>query len=565
MTKSPFAAPIALMLTSALAPCALLAQTPAKTAAPDWVIPGAIIEMDFEHNRYFGASLDDLAAERSTYGYAQTKSGLLQRFGPNRLRLTDLGLLVESAQFNMALWSRDLTKDVWAKTNITAEAAPVGADGKAGGTRLTATADNATVLQTLHDVTRTMYGGRDEKGVVRNGGCHSLCYIKRVSGTGPVLVSQNHAATSWVDVSGLINADGYTQINLRYDGTPTTVMGIKLGTAGDVIDVDMMQFTVEASRNTVFSSTPFPVTDEVLWRDRDMVRVSPNSALYKALAGRKGTVYVKTFNLLGDNAAFYKFDSKEYGRSFGGRWGGAPCGAFVPQFDDGHFVIQTAIGSDGNPRFANYAWRTVGDKGVQNPQSILKTGATMRSVLTWGDGRASVVANNGPMGTGTCTDTEAKGTLCLGFTSWGGGDGLGYINGEPSHKSTYMCDGYIQRIAFIPHVVEGYGAHLTVGPEANPAAKPPKLWPLLSWTNMWTKRMFEVSTKVKLESRVSGARICYTLDGSEPDPTKTLYTGPIELKETTTVKARAYKPGHTESDLFDVSFTRTGSAAMQPK
>jgi hypothetical protein len=526
-----------------------LAQAPAKSAAPDWCIPGATIEMDFEHNRYYGASLDELTVERSTDGYAQSKSGLLQRFEPNKLRLTDLGLLVESAQFNMALWSRDLTKEVWVKLNMKAEPTPIGADGKAGGSRLTATAANATILQTLHDVTRTMYGGKDKDGVVSGGGVHSVCYIKRVSGTGTIKFNKT-------DVTSLINANGYTQVNMRYNVLRTTTIGIELGTAGDVVDVDMVQFTVEASRNTVFSSSPYPVTDKVLWRDRDMVTVNPNSNLYKALAGKKGTVYVKTFNLLGDGAAFYTFVSKEHGRSFGGRWGGAPQGAFIPQFDDHGFPsVQTAIGSDGNRRLANYAWLTVGDKSVpmNAPMSMMHDGATLRTVLTWGGGKASVVANNGPVGTGACTDTEANGTLYLGFTSWGGGDGLGYINGEPSRKSTYMCDGYIQDIAFIPSVVEGYGAPLTVGPEARPAGTPAKLWPLLSWT----KRSFVDSTKMVLLSRVSGAQIYYTLDGSMPDSTKTLYSKPFELTATTTVKARAYKTGHTESDIFEVTFTKT--------
>ena len=188
----------------------------------------------------------------------------------------------------------------------------------------------------------------------------------------------------------------------------------------------------------------------------------------------------------------------------------------------------------------------------------------MRTVLTWGDGKASIVANNGPVGTGACTDTDATGTLYLGFTSWCLG-GLGGITGEPTRKSTYMCDGYIQDIAFIPDVVADYGAKLTAGPEANPEGTSPKIWPLLSWTNMWTKRSFVGSTKVTIEGRVSGVPIYYTLDGSEPDQTKPLYVGPIELKETTTIKARAYKPGHTESDVFEKTFTRTEPATTTAK
>lgn len=249
-------------LTFTLAPSALLAQTPAKPPAPDWCIPGATIEMDFEHNRYFGASLDEIKNKNALGGYAQTKSGLLRTFEPNKLRRTDLGLLIESAQRNELLWSRDLTKDVWVKTNMKAEPAPVGADGKAGGTRLMASADNATVLQTVTDATRTSYGGEDKNGVPTYAGAHALCYIKRVSGTGTVKFNNT-------EVTALLNTRGYTQVNMRFDCKPTTIRGIQLGTAGEVVDVDMVQFDIEGMRNMTDSFSPFPNTDKVLWRESD--------------------------------------------------------------------------------------------------------------------------------------------------------------------------------------------------------------------------------------------------------------------------------------------------------
>ncbi len=528
--------------------------TPEAEAAPSWCLPGATVAMDFENNRYFGASLNDLKIDNATGGYAEDSAGLLHQFGPNTLRRTTLGLLVESAQSNLALWSRELANPIWVKTNLKVQNAPVGADGKAGaGCRLTATANNATIVQPIPNATKTMYGGKNKDGVVGIGGCHSVCYIKRVKGSGPVYISESPSFNAFVDVSGWLNPNGYTQINLRYNAIPTSKMGIKLGTAGDCVDVDMMQFTIEASRNCIASSSVYPVTDKILWRQADMVTVNPESKLYKVLAGTEGTVYVKTLNLLGQSSAFYRFGTKACIRRFGGRHGGAPQGALNPEFDEAGFrPIETFLGSNGDRRLANYAWETVGNDNVENPQSILKTGALVRTVLTWGNGKASVVANNGPVGTGPCSRTNAHGTLYLGFTF----DGSGFIT-NTRQRNTFMCDGYIQNITFIPHVLKDYGVSLTAGSQARPVgAPPPKVSSLICWTDMWTHRTFVGSTKVAFECTLSGAKIYYTLDGSEPDSSKILYTKPFKLTATTTVKARAFKSGCKPSDLFDVVFTK---------
>ena len=52
-----------------------------------------------------------------------------------------------------------------------------------------------------------------------------------------------------------------------------------------------------------------------------------------------------------------------------------------------------------------------------------------------------------------------------------------------------------------------------------------------------------------LSSRTPGVEIHYTLDGTDPTPQSPLYTGPVELQYTTTVKARAYRPGVKENPV----------------
>jgi hypothetical protein len=52
---------------------------------------------------------------------------------------------------------------------------------------------------------------------------------------------------------------------------------------------------------------------------------------------------------------------------------------------------------------------------------------------------------------------------------------------------------------------------------------------------------FGSDTSVTLSTNITGTRIYYTLDGSTPDSTSTLYTGSITITKTTTIKAVAYK------------------------
>ena len=69
-----------------------------------------------------------------------------------------------------------------------------------------------------------------------------------------------------------------------------------------------------------------------------------------------------------------------------------------------------------------------------------------------------------------------------------------------------------------------------------------------------TAAEFETSASVTLTCSTAGASIYYTLDGTTPSESSTLYTGPIALTKTTTVKARAIKSGYSRSDVFTRTF-----------
>ncbi|MCY2924710.1 MAG: chitobiase/beta-hexosaminidase C-terminal domain-containing protein, partial [Planctomycetota bacterium] len=63
------------------------------------------------------------------------------------------------------------------------------------------------------------------------------------------------------------------------------------------------------------------------------------------------------------------------------------------------------------------------------------------------------------------------------------------------------------------------------------------------------KTVFLRQAKVELIHPDKGGRIRYTLDGSDPTETSPLYTGPLSLGETTTIKARGESLGKVEAGI----------------
>jgi hypothetical protein len=78
---------------------------------------------------------------------------------------------------------------------------------------------------------------------------------------------------------------------------------------------------------------------------------------------------------------------------------------------------------------------------------------------------------------------------------------------------------------------------------------------------------FTGSQNVTLSSATSSASIYYTLDGSVPTPASTLYTDPIAISTTKTIRAIATAPGFVQSAVSSASFTfsnQTPAATFQP-
>jgi len=66
---------------------------------------------------------------------------------------------------------------------------------------------------------------------------------------------------------------------------------------------------------------------------------------------------------------------------------------------------------------------------------------------------------------------------------------------------------------------------------------------MLLLTHTWMSpgaAYFHDAVKVELCTRLEGVKLHYTLDGGEPTAQSPVFTAPIELKQTTVVKAAAF-------------------------
>ncbi len=72
------------------------------------------------------------------------------------------------------------------------------------------------------------------------------------------------------------------------------------------------------------------------------------------------------------------------------------------------------------------------------------------------------------------------------------------------------------------------------------------------------KTLFDSSLAVDFFSKVKGNIIRYTLDGSDPDSTATIYDQPIEINKSLTLKARSFKSGWLPSDVFSEDYFKVG-------
>lgn len=120
---------------------------------------------------------------------------------------------------------RDMTDASWVKVTMTSAKTSTGIDGVGNScTRLTASAGNATILQTLvaAATTRTY-----------------SCFIKRITGVGEIDISED--GVSWTNITGQINSSTFTRVSVTVSQL-NAAFGLRIVTNGDAIDIDFNQF-----------------------------------------------------------------------------------------------------------------------------------------------------------------------------------------------------------------------------------------------------------------------------------------------------------------------------------
>ena len=69
---------------------------------------------------------------------------------------------------------------------------------------------------------------------------------------------------------------------------------------------------------------------------------------------------------------------------------------------------------------------------------------------------------------------------------------------------------------------------------------------------------------VTLTAATAGAQIRYTIDGNQPTETSPLYTGPFEINQPVTIKAKAFKTGLLPSRTASASYSFDNQPPSMP-
>jgi len=162
------------------------------------------------------------------------------------------GFKIERSRSNNLLWCRDLTNATWVKTTMTTALTETGIDGLVNGaTRLTASAGNATCLQTftMTSATRTF-----------------TAYVKRISGSGTIQITRDNG-TGWTDITSLISTGVYTRVYIEGTSVTNPTCGFRIVTNGDVIAVDYCQdeATDNASNPILTTTTSVTAGQDILY------------------------------------------------------------------------------------------------------------------------------------------------------------------------------------------------------------------------------------------------------------------------------------------------------------
>ena len=163
-------------------------------------------------------------------------------------------------------------------------------------------------------------------------------------------------------------------------------------------------------------------------------------------------------------------------------------------------------------------------------------------------------------------------TTLAGSGAYGSTDGQGtaasfsYPTGVAvdSSGNVYVADtgnNKIRKISSGNNVTSGYYYIMLRGASAySNATLLAKYWDAIPEATMPTlspsSGNFTTTLSVNMTSNTTSSQIRYTADGSEPSYNSTLYTGPVSLASTTTIKAKTFRLGYTPSATATANYTK---------
>lgn len=195
----------------------------------------------------------------SQNAYVPTLLGGLQPFASGQMRRTGRGYLCEAAATNLLLWSSDWTNAAWTKSNMTTALTQTGPAGVANAaTLLTASAGNATALQSITSASANRYGS---------------VWMKRVTGSGNIDITLD-GGTAWTTISSSINSATWTRVGKAQTSVTNPNFGIRIVTNADAVAVAFGQ--VESAD---FPTSPIPTTSASATRAVDALVANINAGL----------------------------------------------------------------------------------------------------------------------------------------------------------------------------------------------------------------------------------------------------------------------------------------------
>ena len=205
------------------------------------------LNLDFANSGKLDPRITFTRASTATYfdklGVLRTASNNEPRFDYDPVTLEAKGLLIEESRQNLALWNRDLTNVAWVKTNCSVLKNQVGLDGAVEASTVTASAANATILQSISSASNTRI---------------TSAYIKRVAGTGTIQMTQDNGGT-WTDITSSITTS-WKRFEAPSASLINPTIGFRIASNADAIAVDFVQHELGSFSTSAIATTTTAVT-----------------------------------------------------------------------------------------------------------------------------------------------------------------------------------------------------------------------------------------------------------------------------------------------------------------